>query len=126
MIVDSTVDGNAVDATTFACPDPASGAGGGFANTAGIVHNDLADAAAACAAPVAPAKPGVPVTPGTPVVDVPQHSVPEKAPAKQPAHKGPLASTGFTAGQLAIGGVLLLLLGTGAAVAVRRFRTKDA
>lgn len=52
--VRSTLDTAAANASTFACPAPGSGQAGGFANTAGVGHNDLTGAAGACAAPETP------------------------------------------------------------------------
>ncbi|WP_189636373.1 hypothetical protein, partial [Arthrobacter sp. NamB2] len=48
----ATVDGDAANSTTFACPAIGTGDRGGFANTAGIGHNGLSDEAAACATPI--------------------------------------------------------------------------
>jgi fimbrial isopeptide formation D2 family protein len=39
------------DATAITCPAPGSDGNGGFANTAGVTHNDLTDTASACAVP---------------------------------------------------------------------------
>ncbi|WP_277207616.1 SdrD B-like domain-containing protein [Isoptericola croceus] len=56
----ATVDQDAADASTWACPEPGSGERGGFANTAGIGHNDLAGTAVACAAQDVVGIPGEP------------------------------------------------------------------
>ncbi|WP_110589570.1 DUF7507 domain-containing protein [Microbacterium suaedae] len=55
--VTATVDGDAADATTYACADLGSGEAAGFANTAGVAHNDLVDDAEACAIPDEPESP---------------------------------------------------------------------
>ncbi|WP_407320272.1 hypothetical protein UQW22_07420 [Isoptericola halotolerans] len=52
--VTATVDGSAADASTWTCPEPGSDEPGGFANVAGIGHNDLTAAAEACAEPTPP------------------------------------------------------------------------
>ncbi|PJJ70638.1 putative repeat protein (TIGR01451 family) [Diaminobutyricimonas aerilata] len=52
----------AADATTYQCPAPGSDQPGGFANTAGLAHNDLTAAAEACATPE---RPGIATTGGT-------------------------------------------------------------
>ncbi|SMF18291.1 conserved repeat domain-containing protein [Cellulosimicrobium cellulans J1] len=95
----AAVDPGRADATTFTCPAPGSGEAGGFANTAGVGHNDLTDAADACAAPPEPANPGTPGKPG-----------------------GSLATTGATLAWVAGGAALLLLLGMLALLAARRRR----
>ncbi|MTG87845.1 DUF11 domain-containing protein [Cellulosimicrobium sp. BIT-GX5] len=101
----AAVDPGRADATTFACPAPGSGEAGGFANTAGVGHNDLTDAADACAAPPEPVDPAQPGTPG--------------APGKPGSS---LATTGATLAWVAGGAALLLLLGMLALLAARRRR----
>ncbi|WP_203136995.1 DUF11 domain-containing protein [Microbacterium sp. JZ31] len=91
VVVTSTLDTGAADASTLACPEPGSDAAGGFANTAGITHNGLADAAAAC--------------------DVPEW--PEDVPP-------PLASTGGAVSVGLLGGALLLLIAGGVLLVARR------
>jgi hypothetical protein len=95
----ASLDSAGTNASTFACPAPGSGEPGGFANTAGIGHNDLTDSAEACATPDEPADPGTPGKPG-----------------------GSLATTGATIGWVAGGAVLLLLLGVLALTVARRRR----
>ncbi len=65
VAVTSTLDTDAADASTLACPEPGSDAAGGFANTAGIAHNGLTDAAAACALPEWPQEVPPPTLPDT-------------------------------------------------------------
>ncbi|WP_261166461.1 DUF11 domain-containing protein [Microbacterium sp. Marseille-Q6965] len=90
--VTAVLDTDAADASTLACPKPGSGEPGGFANTAGLAHNGLSDAAGACAVPEWPE-------------DVPS----------------PLERTGATIAAGVIGAaVLLLLLGGGLLIARRR------
>ncbi|WP_129789515.1 DUF7507 domain-containing protein [Promicromonospora panici] len=91
----ATVPGGSGDPSTFTCPEPGSGEPGGFANTAGIGHNDLTDTADACATPNEP-----PHSPPTP----------------------PLASTGADVGWIAGGGALLILLGAAAIIIARHRR----
>ncbi|WP_277515198.1 DUF7507 domain-containing protein [Cellulosimicrobium cellulans] len=93
----ASLDQDAADESTFVCPDPGSGEPGGFANTAGIGHNDLTDTAEACDTPD---KPGDPGKPG-----------------------GSLATTGATLAWVAGGAALLLLIGTLALVLARHRRT---
>ncbi|MFI6426246.1 hypothetical protein [Promicromonospora sp. NPDC050880] len=90
------------DAATLACPEPGSGRPGGFANTAGIGHNDLADTAEACATP-------------------PGHEPPPGAtpPGKTPP---PLAMTGADLGWIIAGAALLILLGAAALVIAHQRR----
>jgi hypothetical protein len=54
VAVVAEVDADMADTTTVTCPASGSDEAGGFANTAGIAHNDLSDAADACAAPEPP------------------------------------------------------------------------
>ncbi len=63
----ATLDTEQADDTTFTCPEPGSDGSGGFANTAGIGHNGLTDAAQACATPDRPGDPGTPGKPGSPL-----------------------------------------------------------
>lgn len=93
----ATLDTEQVDDTTFTCPEPGSDGSGGFANTAGIGHNGLTDAAQACATPDRPGDPGTPGKPG-----------------------GSLATTGATLAWVAGAAALLLLLGLLALAAARR------
>ncbi|GGM18155.1 hypothetical protein ACFQBY_12880 [Promicromonospora citrea] len=79
----ATVDDDAADESTFTCPEPGSDDAGGFANTAGIAHNDLTDSAEACAPPTTPGTP--PSGPGTP-------------PGPGAASTPPLAMTGADVG----------------------------
>jgi hypothetical protein len=102
---------DAADRSTFTCSEPGSGKPGGFANAAGIAHNDLADTADACPTPdqfgmpnageETPDEPGDPRTPNDP----------------------PLAMTGANIGWIAGGGALLVLLGALAIVISRQRRT---
>jgi fimbrial isopeptide formation D2 family protein/uncharacterized repeat protein (TIGR01451 family) len=106
--VQATVDGDAANESTFTCPPSGSGKPGGFANTAGIGHNDLTDSADACATPKEPVKPAEPVDsvdPGTPN-DLP-----------------PLAATGANIGWITGGAALLILLGAAAMIISRHRRT---
>lgn len=105
VVVHATVDDKAADGTTFVCPDPATGGTGGFANNAGISHNDLTGTANACATPKAP-------------------HPPVKSPA--PPVRGPLAWTGFDAGPVTLIGLALLLLGAAAVAAPRMRRRQEA
>ncbi|MGY1550596.1 DUF7507 domain-containing protein [Microbacterium sp. A588] len=61
----ATVDENADNPSTYTCPEPGSGEPGGFANTAGIDHNDLGDSADACDTPDKPETPDLAVTGAT-------------------------------------------------------------
>ncbi|MFJ2521357.1 hypothetical protein ACIOWF_20510 [Cellulosimicrobium cellulans] len=88
-----------VNESTFTCPEPGSAGNGGFANTAGIGHNGLADSAEACATPDEPGDPGTPGKPG-----------------------GSLATTGATLAWVAGGAALLLLLGVLTLALARRRR----
>jgi len=99
----ATLDTAAVNESTFTCPAPGSGEPGGFANTAGIDHNDLTDSAEACDTPDKPSDPGTPGKPGKP--------------------GGSLATTGATLAWVAGGAALLLLLGALALIAARNRRT---
>ena len=101
--VRATVPGDSGDASTFTCPEPGSGKPGGFANTAGIGHNDLADAAEACATPNKPGEPGEPGDPGTPPPP-------------------PLAMTGADLGWIIAGAALLILLGAAALIIAHQRR----
>ncbi|MDF2826735.1 MAG: hypothetical protein K0R01_18 [Mycobacterium sp.] len=96
----ATLDTEQVDDTTFTCPEPGADGSGGFANTAGIGHNGLADAAQACDTPDKPADPGKPGKPG-----------------------GSLATTGATLAWVAGGAALLMLIGTLALILARNRRT---
>jgi hypothetical protein len=95
----ASLDAGAVDESTFTCPEPGSDGNGGFANTAGIGHNDLTDSAEACATPEKPTDPGTPGKPG-----------------------GSLATTGATLAWVAGGAALLLLLGLATLMVARRRR----
>jgi uncharacterized repeat protein (TIGR01451 family) len=100
--VRATVPGDSGDGSTFTCPEPGSGKPGGFANTAGIGHNDLADAAEACATP-----PGHEPPPGaTPPGETPP----------------PLAMTGADFGWIIAGAALLILLGAAALIIAHQRR----
>jgi hypothetical protein len=100
--VRATVPGDSGDGSTFTCPEPGSGKPGGFANTAGIGHNDLADAAEACATP-----PGQEPPPGaTPPGETPP----------------PLAMTGADFGWIIAGAALLILLGAAALIIAHQRR----
>jgi uncharacterized repeat protein (TIGR01451 family) len=92
----ATVDAAAVDASTWACPEPGTGEPGGFANTAGMGHNGLTDTAEACAAP-----------------DEPEGATPG----------GTLPKTGVMVGTLVGAAALLLLLGLLTVHAARRRTT---
>ncbi|MFC8797847.1 hypothetical protein ACFT2C_08940 [Promicromonospora sp. NPDC057138] len=112
--VQATVKDDATDGSTFTCPEPGSGKPGGFANTAGIAHNDLTDAADACAAPDEPgasADPGNLGGPGDP------------GDLGTPSDPPPLAMTGADIGWIAAGGALLILLGALAIIVSRHRRT---
>ncbi|MEV0891664.1 hypothetical protein [Promicromonospora sp. NPDC050262] len=111
VTVQATVDGDAANESTFTCPPSGSGKPGGFANTAGIGHNDLTDSADACATPKEPGKPVTPAEPGGPVDP--------GAPSDPP----PLAATGADIGWITGGAVLLILLGAAAMVISRHRRT---
>jgi hypothetical protein len=93
----ASLDPDAAEESTFACPAPGSGEPGGFANTAGVGHNGLADTAEACASPDEPGDPGKP--------------------------GGSLATTGATLAWVAGGAALLLLLGMLALAIARRRHT---
>jgi uncharacterized repeat protein (TIGR01451 family)/LPXTG-motif cell wall-anchored protein len=93
VTVETRLDTDAADRSAITCPAPGSGDRGGFANTAGLSENDLTDTSSAC--------------------DVPEW--PEDVPP-------PLATTG---GELTIGAItagLLLLIGGGMLVHLRRRR----
>lgn len=122
VTVQATVDGDAADESTFTCPEPGSGKPGGFANTAGIGHNDLTDSADACATPEEPGKPGDPSTP-----NVPGKPVLPGVPGGPgtPSDPPPLAMTGANIGWIAGGAALLILLGAAAMVISRHRRTVD-
>ncbi|WP_165362446.1 DUF7507 domain-containing protein [Promicromonospora panici] len=100
--VRATVPGDSGDTSTFTCPEPGSGKPGGFANTAGIGHNDLADTAEACATPDEPGEPGDPGTPSDP--------------------PPPLAMTGADLGWIIAGAALLILLGAAALIIAHQRR----
>ncbi|WP_275006184.1 DUF7507 domain-containing protein [Promicromonospora iranensis] len=108
--VQATVDGDAANESTFTCPPSGSGKPGGFANTAGIGHNDLTDSADACATPKEPKEPGKPVEPADPVKP------------GTPSDPPPLAMTGANIGWIAAGAALLILLGAAALVLAHRRR----
>ncbi|WP_454859789.1 DUF7507 domain-containing protein [Promicromonospora soli] len=100
--VQAAVGDDVGDQSTFACPEPGSGQAGGFANIAGIGHNELPDAAVACADPLsAPVDPGDPGTPSDPP---------------------PLAPTGTNIGWMVAGAALLILLGTAGLIITKRRR----
>lgn len=113
--VQATVDGDAANESTFTCPPSGSGKPGGFANTAGIGHNDLTDSADACATPKEPAKPGEPGTPDEPGDPV--------NPGTPNTPQSPLAMTGADIGWITGGAALLILLGAAAMVISRHRRT---
>lgn len=92
VVVKATLDTAAADATTLTCPESGSDRGG-FANTAGVEHNDLSDTADACDTPEWPE--------GTPP---------------------PLAITGGQISMGLVGGALLLLMAGGVFLALRRRR----
>ncbi|MDR7385619.1 DUF7507 domain-containing protein [Promicromonospora iranensis] len=118
--VQATVDGDAANESTFTCPESGSGKPGGFANTAGIGHNDLTDSADVCATPKEPGKPGDPGTPDEPGNPVnPADPVNPGTPSDPP----PLATTGANVGWIAGGAALLILLGAAAMVISRHRRT---
>jgi hypothetical protein len=112
--VQATVDGDAANESTFTCPPSGSGKPGGFANTAGIGHNDLTDSADACATPKEPVKPAEPVDSADPVDPV-DPGTPRDLP--------PLAATGATIGWITGGAALLILLGAAAMIISRHRRT---
>ncbi|MDP3952576.1 LPXTG cell wall anchor domain-containing protein [Microbacterium sp.] len=64
VVVQATLDTKAADGTTLTCPAPGSDQPGGFANTAGVAHNDLTGSADACATPEWPAEVPLPQTGG--------------------------------------------------------------
>ncbi|WP_156760267.1 DUF7507 domain-containing protein [Microbacterium karelineae] len=97
--VTATIDGDAADASTYACPGPGTGEPGGFANTAGIAHNDLDADAEACASPAEPEAPG--------------------APGGLPATGGSVSTA------LLAGGILTLLLGGGLVLLTIRRRRQE-
>ena len=103
--VQADVGNGAGSGAALTCPEPGSGKPGGFANTAGIGHNDLTDVADACATPN---KPGAPVTPGDP-------GTPSSSP-------GSLAITGADIGWIVAGAALLILLGAAALIIAHRRR----
>ena len=109
--VQATVDGDATDGSTFTCPESGSGKPGGFANTAGIGHNGLADTADACATPDKPGAPGTPDEPRDP-----------GAPPAPRADSPPLAMTGANIGWISAGAALLILLGAAAMIISRHRR----
>jgi fimbrial isopeptide formation D2 family protein/uncharacterized repeat protein (TIGR01451 family) len=106
--VQATVDGDAANESTFTCPPSGSGKPGGFANTAGIGHNDLTDSADACATPKEPGKPADPVDPVHPGT---------------PSDPPPLAATGANIGWITGGAAFLILLGAAAMIISRHRRT---
>ncbi|WP_162893238.1 DUF7507 domain-containing protein [Microbacterium halotolerans] len=96
VVVETRLDTDAADATTLVCPEPGSGNRGGFANTAGLDHNDLTDESAACAVP----------------------EWPEEVPP-------PLAITGGMIGLGVLGTGLLLLVAGGTFLHLRRRRATE-
>lgn len=94
VVVETRLDTATADGTTLVCPAPGSDARGGFANTAGLDHNDLTDEANACAIPEWPK-------------DVPP----------------PLAQTGGTIALGALGAALALLIAGGVLLHIRRRAT---
>ncbi|MCK2028071.1 hypothetical protein KZC56_17375 [Microbacterium sp. SSW1-47] len=97
VTVEARLDTDAADGTTLTCPAPGSTDRGGFANTAGVDHNDLIADASAC--------------------DVPEW--PEDVPP-------PLATTGGTIALGTISAALLLLVAGGVLLYTRRRRVVDA
>lgn len=93
VTVETSLDTAAADGTTLTCPAPGSDDRGGFANTAGVGHNDLTADASAC--------------------DVPEW--PEDVPP-------PLATTGGTIAVGAVGAAVLLLIAGGVLLYARRRR----
>jgi uncharacterized repeat protein (TIGR01451 family) len=91
VVVEAQLDTSAANSTTLVCPAAASDERGGFANTAGISHNDLVDDASACALP----------------------EWPQNIPS-------PLANTGNSLVFGVLGGSLLLLLAGGVLLYLRR------
>jgi hypothetical protein len=91
VVVTATLDTAKADGSTLTCPAPGSDEPGGFANTAGIDHNDLTARADACELPEWPK-------------DVPP----------------PLAVTGGQLSAGVIGAALLLLIAGGVLLAARR------
>jgi uncharacterized repeat protein (TIGR01451 family) len=99
----ATLDTAATNESTFTCPEPGTDGRGGFANTAGIDHNDLTATAEACDTPDKPGDPGTPGKPGKP--------------------GGSLATTGATLAWVAGGAALLMLIGALALIIARNRRT---
>ena len=97
VTIDSRLDTAAADGTTLTCPAPGSTDRGGFANTAGLNHNDLTTDASACDVPEWPK--GVPPT---------------------------LAMTGGTIALGTVGAALLLLMAGGVLLYTRRRRATAA
>ncbi|MGM7698619.1 DUF7507 domain-containing protein [Microbacterium sp. A84] len=95
--VEAKLDTDKADSTTLKCPAPGSNDRGGFANTAGVDHNDLTDEATACDVPEWPK-------------DVPP----------------PLAATGGTIALGTIGVALLLLMAGGLLLYMRRRKAAEA
>ena len=93
VTIETSLDTAAADGTTLTCPAPGSDDRGGFANTAGVGHNDLTADASAC--------------------DVPEW--PEDVPP-------PLATTGGTIAVGAVGAAVLLLIAGGVLLYARRRR----
>ncbi|MGM7680096.1 DUF7507 domain-containing protein [Microbacterium sp. A94] len=89
--VEARLDTSKADSTTLKCPAPGSNDRGGFANTAGVDHNDLTDDATACEVPEWPK-------------DVPP----------------PLATTGGEIAIGTIGAALLLMMAGGLLLYMRR------
>lgn len=93
VTVEARLDTATADGTTLTCPAPGSTDRGGFANTAGVDHNDLTADASACEVPEWPE-------------DVPP----------------PLAITGGTIALGTIGAAILLLMAGGVLLYTRRRR----
>ena len=96
----ASLDAGAVNESTFTCPEPGSDGRGGFANTAGLDHNDLTATDEVCETPDKPGDPGRPGKPG-----------------------GSLATTGATLAWVAGGAALLMLIGALALIIARNRRT---
>ncbi|WP_324013364.1 SdrD B-like domain-containing protein [Microbacterium sp. JZ37] len=127
VVVTATLDAEATDESTFACPAPGEDGTGGFANTAGIVHNDLTDTAEACDVPNEPGQPNEPNEPNEPgqpnepnEPNEPGQPNEPNEPGNPPAPQDPLSPTGVAIGVGVLGAALLLTLAGGILLYLRR------